>query len=157
MISAAMNTPSIVNATAIFTAVPTSSPSQVATPTFPARNASRWARNSPIAPQPGHDAGNSAKRSADDSGSAGADALRRQRSRRIVDCDAYQRQHGQHADDPAGNTLEVVDPGCQQHAAEDQRNSRKGRQHGAGDSCHDQQHGKHPQCCGHALLSAQRQ
>ena len=47
--SAAMNTPTIVNAIASFTAVPTSNPNQVAAPTLPARNMSLWAMNSPTA------------------------------------------------------------------------------------------------------------
>jgi integron integrase len=47
--NAAMNTPTIVNAIASFTAVATSSPNHVAAPTLPARNISLWAMNSPTA------------------------------------------------------------------------------------------------------------
>jgi len=47
--SAAMNTPTIVNAIASLIAVPISSPNHVAAPTLPARNASLCARNSPTA------------------------------------------------------------------------------------------------------------
>ena len=47
--SAAMNTPTIVNAIASFTAVATSSPNQVAAPTLLARNISLCAMNSPTA------------------------------------------------------------------------------------------------------------
>ena len=47
--SAAMNTPTIVNAIASFTAVATSNPNHVAAPTLPARNMSLCAMNSPTA------------------------------------------------------------------------------------------------------------
>ena len=145
MSSAATNMPSMVNAIAIFTAVPSSKPIHVARPTGSLKvaqchvlancGADQWHEYE--SPEAGKDTEQGAEHCSDYSLPARTDALGAKSGGYIIGNQAHHGQERGDAYSPRGDIRKIVDPGTEKDATEDQHSARQNRQD---DPCKTQHH-----------------